>query len=115
MRVMPTAYPGATLVVLPNSYTNATHWKLDALCTGCSTWTGANNAKSQINPTGAAVSLAWASAAMKPTTPTNKDSNIAKHDAKGVQMFSFSDAKLANFTALVDGYKTGGTSSSLLL
>jgi hypothetical protein len=36
----PAAYNGTTTTVLKTSTVNATHWKADIVCTGCSAWFG---------------------------------------------------------------------------
>lgn len=97
----PAVYTGATYTVLPTSVTNATHWKLDVLAQGVSSWTDASGKTASLNPASTAASLAWASAARAVTQPANNASAFPGHDAKGKFTADLSSAKLANFAALV--------------
>ncbi|KAL1890227.1 hypothetical protein Sste5346_008381 [Sporothrix stenoceras] len=93
---MPTAYDGASYTVLPSSKTNATHWQLDVICTGCSSWAGAKT----LDPAGTA-SLAWATSATAPADPSNNASRFGIHSAKGKWTQDFGAAKLTGFASLV--------------
>ncbi|CAK7233781.1 hypothetical protein SCUCBS95973_008712 [Sporothrix curviconia] len=92
---MPTAYTGASYTTLPSSKTNTTHWQLDVVCTGCSTWSGKT-----LDP-GAAASLAFASSTTAPADPSNNASRFGIHNAKGKWSQDMSAAKLAGFATLV--------------
>ncbi|CAK7222109.1 hypothetical protein SBRCBS47491_004758 [Sporothrix bragantina] len=98
---MPTAYTGASYTVLPSTKTNTTHWQLDVICTGCSTWSGKT-----LDP-GAAASLAFASAATAPTDPSNNASKFGIHNAKGKWSQDMSAAKLTGFATLVQAAQKG--------
>ncbi|KAK0612603.1 hypothetical protein B0T17DRAFT_564931, partial [Bombardia bombarda] len=84
----PTPYTGATYSVLPSSSSNATHWQLDVLCTGCSQWQGGS-----LNPNGTN-GLAWAKAAKDVTSPASNTSAFSIHDAKAVFAHDFSQARI---------------------
>lgn len=92
---MPAAYDGASYTVLPSSKTNTTHWQLDVICSGCSTWSGKT-----LDPS-AATPLAFASSSRAPVNPANNASNFGMHNAKGRWSQDMSAAKLAGFAKLV--------------
>lgn len=105
---LPTAYAGASYTVLPSSKTNATHWQLDAICTGCSTWAAAAGGKATtLDPSSAAISLAYATSATAPADPSNNASRFGIHSAKGKWSQDFSSAKLAGFASLVQAAEKG--------
>ncbi|KAB5513258.1 hypothetical protein GE09DRAFT_1209055 [Coniochaeta sp. 2T2.1] len=98
---LPGVYTGATYTVLPTSATNTTHWKLDVLAQGVSTWTDASGKAASLNPSGTAVPLAWGSSSRAVATPANNASSFAGHDAKGKFSHDLNSAKVADFNALV--------------
>ncbi|KAL8284513.1 hypothetical protein RB597_001951 [Gaeumannomyces tritici] len=102
-RTAPSPYPGASYAVFGTSTTNATHWRLDVLCSGCSAWTGGS-----VDPAGAAVTIAWASSARAPTTPSSNTSTIAIHDNKARVAFDLAAGRIANFTQVVAAKRAGG-------
>lgn len=102
-RTAPTPYAGASYAVFGTSTTNATHWRLDALCSGCSAWTGGS-----IDPAGAAVTIAWASCARAPATPSSNTSTITIHDNKARIAFDLAAGRIANFTQVVAAKRAGG-------
>ncbi|SPO03630.1 related to cellobiose dehydrogenase [Cephalotrichum gorgonifer] len=93
----PNAYADSTITVLPGTTTNATHWTLDALCSGCSKW-----AAGAINPSGSS-RLSWAFSSRAVATPANPDSQFAYHDGKGTVPFDFAAAQVAGFEEAVGG------------
>lgn len=98
---LPGAYAGASYTVLPTSATNTTHWKLDVLAQGVSTWTDASGKAAGLNPASTAVPLAWGSSSRAVTTPASNTSTFAGHDAKGKFTHDLSSAKIAGFEGLV--------------
>ncbi|OIW30826.1 CBD9-like protein, partial [Coniochaeta ligniaria NRRL 30616] len=94
---LPQPYIGATYTVLPTSTTNATHWQLDVLCSGCSQWSGLS-----LNPNGPNT-FAWAKGSRAVTAPSSNISNFAYHDDKGVFSHDLSLGKIPKgvFDALV--------------
>lgn len=88
----PTDNPDATFKMLPSSMTNATHWKADALCKGCSSW-----GSTSLAPTNKAANLAYAMAKAVPADA----SKITKHDSKGKFSLDLTAAALTDFDALV--------------
>lgn len=96
---MPGAYAGAKYAVLPTSTTNATHWQVDVLCTGCSQWEGGSLSPNGVNK------LAWAKSTSAMLTPSSNTSSFSIHDAKGTFSHDFSAAKIPKgvFDALVYG------------
>ncbi|CAK7226383.1 hypothetical protein SCUCBS95973_006181 [Sporothrix curviconia] len=89
----PTAYAGASYNVLSASK-NATHWTIDAVCHGCSTW-GTNN--TALNPNGGN-RIGYATSAKAPTTPSSNLSTIAIHNEKGVVQHDLSVGKVDSNT-----------------
>ncbi|KIH95167.1 hypothetical protein SPBR_03535 [Sporothrix brasiliensis 5110] len=105
---LPTAYDGASYKVLPSSKTNDTHWQLDAICTGCSTWVGAAGSEAKtLDPASAAISLAYATSATAPADPSNNASRFGIHSAKGKWTQDFGSAKLTGFASLVQAAEKG--------
>ena len=91
----PTPYAGATYTTLPSSTSNATHWKLDVLCTGCSSWTAKG-----LDPASAST-FAYASSGTAPTEPANNASRFGIHNAKGKFSGNLAAGKNADFDSLV--------------
>lgn len=89
----PTAYAGASYSVL-NTVKNATHWTVDAVCHGCSTW-GTNN--TSLNPNGVN-NIGYATSKTAPTTPSSNLSTIAVHSEKGVVPHDLSVGKVDSNT-----------------
>lgn len=104
----PTPYTGASYTVLPGSKTNTTHWQLDVLCKGCSSWT-AGGQTVRLNPAATNQKLAAAYSASKPTTPASNTSAIMRHTGTTSFNFDLAAAKLPNFATLLAAYqnKTG--------
>ncbi|KAK3935149.1 cellobiose dehydrogenase [Diplogelasinospora grovesii] len=92
----PTAYPDATYTVLPGSTSNSTHWTLNALAKGVSSW-----GTTKLDPAATAVSLAYAQSAQAPSEPANNASRFSIHQTKAKFSVDLSSCKIANFTALV--------------
>ncbi|KAB5559950.1 hypothetical protein GE09DRAFT_1202985 [Coniochaeta sp. 2T2.1] len=90
---LPQPYTGATYTLLPTTTTNTTHFQLDVLCTGCSTWGTTTTTSSSLNPNGANT-LAWAKGGRAPTTPGSNASSFAYHDDKGVFAHDLSVGKI---------------------
>jgi hypothetical protein len=95
-RTYPTPYTGATYTVLPGSVANSTHWTLNVLAKGVSSW-----ATTQLNPASTAVSFAYAQSASPPVEPANNASRFSIHNTRGKWSHDLSSAKLANFAELV--------------
>ncbi|OAA57421.1 Cellobiose dehydrogenase, cytochrome [Niveomyces insectorum RCEF 264] len=104
---LPTPYAGASYVVLPSTNTNDTHWQLDVICTGCSSWTGAGTTAVNLDPGSAAVPFAFASSATAPADPSNNASRFGIHNAKGKWNHDLSSAKLADFASIVQAAEKG--------
>ena len=98
---LPGVYTGATYTVLPTTSSNTTHWTLDVLAQGVSTWSDASGKAASLNPAGTAVPLAWGSSKRAVTTPANNASSFAGHDAKGKFTHDLSAGKVADFAGLV--------------
>ena len=107
-RTVPGAYTGATYAILPTTTTNATHWQLDVLCTGCSQWDGGS-----LNPNGVN-SLAWAKNAGTVNSASSNISSFGIHDGRGVFSHDLSVAKIPQgiFDALAYGVNNPPSSSS---
>ncbi|GAB1313709.1 Cellobiose dehydrogenase cytochrome domain-containing protein [Madurella fahalii] len=95
-RTYPTPYTGATYTVLPGSTANSTHWTLNVLAKGVSSWGNTN-----LDPSSTAVPFAYAQSAAPPTEPANNASRFSIHNTRGKWSHDLSNAKLANFTELV--------------
>ncbi|KAH8891623.1 CBD9-like protein [Thozetella sp. PMI_491] len=102
----PQPYTGATYTVLPSAHTNATHWHLDVLCTGCSQW-----GTTSLNPNGVNT-LAWAKSSKSVQTAASNSSVFGYHDGRGTFGHDFSTAKIPQgvFDALV--YDIGNPSTA---
>jgi len=97
---LPAAYAGASYTVLPTSTTNASHWRLDVLCTGCSSWSDASGKAVNLDPSGTAT-FAFGTSGTAPATPASNTSTFGIHNAKGKWSHDLAGAKNANFDALV--------------
>ncbi|KAM7213232.1 cellobiose dehydrogenase [Rhypophila decipiens] len=95
-RTYPTAYAGATYTVLPGSVSNTTHWTLNALVKGVSSF-----GTTKLNPNSTAVSLAYAQSASKPNTPADPNSRFGIHNSRGKWSHDFAAAKVADWATLV--------------
>ncbi|KAK3901069.1 cellobiose dehydrogenase [Staphylotrichum tortipilum] len=87
-RSVPGAYAGATYSVLPTTTTNATHWQLDVLCTGCSQWEGGS-----LNPSGVNT-LGWAKNSKAVSSASSNTSSFGIHDGRGSFTHDFSAARI---------------------
>ena len=96
---MPTVYDTAKYQLL-SGVTNATHWTISTLCTGCSSWE-ASGKTVNLDPSSAAASFAWASSGTAPATPADPASRFGIHNAKGKFTSDLAGAKNANFDSLV--------------
>jgi hypothetical protein len=96
---MPTVYDAAKYTLL-SGVVNATHWKMDVVCTGCSSWEAAGKAVS-LNPESTAQAFAFASSASAPATPADPASRFSIHNTKGKWTHDLAGAKNANFDSLV--------------
>jgi hypothetical protein len=95
-RTYPTAFTGATYTVLPGSTANTTHWTLNALVKGVSSF-----GSTKLNPASTSVSLAYAQSATAPTTPSDPNSRFSIHTTRGKWSHDFVAAKNADWAALV--------------
>ncbi|KAK4234258.1 hypothetical protein C8A03DRAFT_18803 [Achaetomium macrosporum] len=98
-RTQPTLYPQATYRILSASR-NATHWTVETVCSGCSTWSDG-----ALNPSGSQ-SFAWAVSRTAVPQPANTASSFSVHDNYGVFSGSMSLAKVPK--AAFDAYVRGG-------
>jgi len=83
----PTAYTGTSYTVLSASK-NASHWQVNFLCTGCSTW-----GTTSLNPNGVN-RLAYATSNRAPATPASNTSSITIHSEKGIMSQDLSVGKV---------------------
>ncbi|RYP14311.1 hypothetical protein DL765_006476 [Monosporascus sp. GIB2] len=97
-RVMPTAYSGATYQILSRaSSVNGTHWKVTALCKGCTSWAGSSGTV-VLNPAGE-TRFAFAYSRVKPSG-TSPDATITVHSVQNTWMHDLNGGKNANFDEL---------------
>ncbi|KAK0614844.1 hypothetical protein B0T17DRAFT_497853 [Bombardia bombarda] len=106
-RTYPQPYTGATYTVLPGSAANSTHWTLNALAKGVSSWS-----TTKLDPASTAVSFAYAQSAAAPAEPANNASRFSIHQTRGKWSHDLSSAKLANFTSQV-AKASGGAPAKL--
>ncbi|KAI1359264.1 iron reductase domain protein [Xylaria arbuscula] len=99
-RTPPVPYPAATYKVLKGSTSNATHWTLTAVCSGCAAWT-ADNAKSALNPNDKAAKFAYALSPTPPPQPANNASSISKHTVHASFTLDLAAAKTDKFEEYV--------------
>ena len=99
---LPGTYADATYTILPGSAANSTHWTLNVLAKGVSSW-----ANGKLDPASTATNLAYASSINAPATPADPASRFGIHQARGKWSQDLSSAKIANFDALVQK-ATGG-------
>lgn len=95
-RSYPTPYAGATYTVLPGSSANSTHWTLNVLAKGVSSF-----GSTKLNPAGS-VSLAYAQSATPPTEPANNATRFSIHNSRGKWTHDLKSAQIANFAELVE-------------
>ncbi|KAI6359072.1 hypothetical protein MCOR25_007167 [Pyricularia grisea] len=100
---LPSPYPGALYEKLPMSATNATHWRLDVICTGCSSWQGGG-----LDPASTTAAIAWAMAYATPGQPSSNTSSIRYHSSRGHIDFDLAAAKIANFNEAISALRGGG-------
>ncbi|KAH8885314.1 CBD9-like protein [Thozetella sp. PMI_491] len=93
---LPTVYASANYTVLPGSVVNATHWTLNVLAKGVSSWTNG-----KLDPASTATNLAYGSSINPPTTPADPASRFGIHQSKGKWSHDLNGSKIANFDALV--------------
>ncbi|TAQ86720.1 hypothetical protein B7494_g4951 [Chlorociboria aeruginascens] len=100
-RMQPLAYSQASYDIFrTGTQVNSTHFQYTALCSGCTYYTGANNAVHVLNPAGVN-SLAFAYCATAPATPSSNTSTFTVHDVTGYWNHDFSTAENTAFTSLV--------------
>ncbi len=93
---LPQTYANATYTVLPGSTVNATHWTINVLAKGVSSWTNG-----KLDPSSTATNLGYASSINAPATPADPASRFGIHQSRGKWSHDLSSAKIANFDALV--------------
>ncbi len=93
---LPTTYADATYTILPGSASNTTHWTLNVLAKGVSSWDGG-----KLDPASTATNLAFGSSINAPATPADPASRFGIHQARGKWSHDLSSAKIANFDSLV--------------
>ncbi|EHA52287.1 hypothetical protein MGG_06206 [Pyricularia oryzae 70-15] len=99
----PSPYPAASYEKLPMSTTNATHWRLDAICSGCSSWQGG-----ALDPACTTAAIAWAMAHAAPAQPSSNTSSIRYHSSRDHISFDLAAAKIANFNDVVGALREFG-------
>ncbi|KAK3309371.1 uncharacterized protein B0T15DRAFT_497670 [Chaetomium strumarium] len=100
-RTQPSLYPQATYRTLSASR-NATHWTVEAVCSGCSAWSGGSGG---LNPSGART-FAWAVSKTAVPQPANTASSFSVHDSANTFQGDLSLAKVPK--AAFDAYVRGG-------
>lgn len=90
-RTLPSTYSGATYKTL-SSETNATHWTVEVLCSGCSKWATRGLTPGIVN------SFAWAWSRSAVSQPANPASSFAKHNNVGMFSADLNDAKVPQAT-----------------
>ncbi|RYP80286.1 hypothetical protein DL770_006285 [Monosporascus sp. CRB-9-2] len=96
----PSAYSGATYQILSRaSSVNGTHWKVTALCKGCTSWAGSSGTV-VLNPAGE-TRFAFAYSRVRPSG-TSPDTSITVHSVTNTWMHDLNGAKNANFDELHD-------------
>ncbi|TLD30888.1 hypothetical protein PspLS_02685 [Pyricularia sp. CBS 133598] len=103
IHVSPSPYPGASYEDLPMSTTNATHWRLDTICTGCSSWQGGG-----LDPASTTAAIAWAMAYAAPAQPSSNTSYIRYHSNRDHISFDLAAANIANFNDVVSALREYG-------
>lgn len=78
-------YPSATYRTLSASR-NDTHWTVETVCTGCSSWSGGGLSTTGVN------TFAWASSEAAVADPGNPASSFAIHTNVGMFSGSLADA-----------------------
>ncbi|KAK5651981.1 hypothetical protein OQA88_11524 [Cercophora sp. LCS_1] len=96
-RTYPAVATDVTYTVLPGSGANATHWTLNALAKGASSF-----GTTKLDPASTSVSFAYAQAAGAPSTPADPASRFAIHQSRGKFTHDLAAAKIANFAAAVE-------------
>ncbi|KAK3935320.1 cellobiose dehydrogenase [Diplogelasinospora grovesii] len=76
-RTVPAAYRGATYTTLSSSK-NATHWSLEVVCSGCSSWSGGKLSTTDIN------TFAWAVSKNAVSQPASNASSFSIHTNVGM-------------------------------
>jgi hypothetical protein len=93
-------FTGATLQVLKTgTKNNGTHWQITAKCSGCTAFTGSNNANKTLNPNGSN-RLAFAYSKTKPSSASSA-ATINAHDVFTYWDHDFSQAGNIDFAQLV--------------
>ena len=83
------------------SYVNATHYKVTAKCTGCSTWGDDDIGFTQLDPA-YQTTLAFAYSDTPVDTPEDVESTFGIHDSLGHPIYDLAVAKNADFDAKVE-------------
>lgn len=99
----PPSYAAATYELFKTgtgTKVNGTHWQYTAKCTGCTAFTGANNARVFLNPNGGN-RVAWAFSSAKPSSPSSNTSSIPVHDAQNTWNWDFAAGANPQFSALL--------------
>ncbi|KAL2076128.1 hypothetical protein VTL71DRAFT_1071 [Oculimacula yallundae] len=104
-------------ILKSGTYTNRTHWKVTAKCTGCTSYIGANNKAVVLNANGNN-RFAFAYSGSKPSNPASNTSSFPVHEVTNYWNHDFAAAKNADWTALLsrngvkgdagDGGQSGG-------
>ncbi|KAI1076843.1 hypothetical protein F5B20DRAFT_553940 [Whalleya microplaca] len=102
---LPAAYEDATYTVFEQGTSvNETHFKLTALCSGCTSWTDFDGNPYFLNGEGDA-SFAYAYSTTAVEEPANQDSGFSIHDTVGRWTHDLAGARSADFATWVDSNK----------
>ncbi|EAU86798.2 cellobiose dehydrogenase [Coprinopsis cinerea okayama7 len=96
------------LTILPSTKVNATHWKLDYRCQGCTTWETANGPRSL--PIDSAGAAAWALSKSPVDDPSDPDTTFAQHTDFGFygQIWALSHVDAETYEHWASGGTGGG-------
>ncbi|KAH7412545.1 hypothetical protein BKA64DRAFT_331027 [Cadophora sp. MPI-SDFR-AT-0126] len=98
----PPVYTGAQYeIIKAGTYTNRTHWKVTAKCTGCTSYTGASNRAVTLNANGNN-RFAFAYSSTKPSNPGSNTTNFPVHEVTNYWNHDFNAAKNPDFSALLE-------------
>lgn len=100
----PSLYSSATYRTLSASR-NSTHWTVETVCSGCSSWNGASG-RGSLSPSGSNT-FAWAVSKTAVSRPASTSSSFGVHDDLGTFSDSLALGKVpaAVFNAYVKGGK----------
>ncbi|KAJ4413411.1 hypothetical protein N0V85_003569 [Neurospora sp. IMI 360204] len=95
-RTYPQVSNDVSYKVLAGSGPNATHWTLNALAKGASSW-----GTTKLDPKSSAVPFAYAQSRSPPTNPADVASRFSIHQSKGKWSHDLASGRIANFGSAV--------------